>query len=60
MDAVLRFGRLESWEAEAKGLAVLWRLDVPFGKQQETLLEGLAGRTVHVRARKTVIKVLYD
>jgi hypothetical protein len=31
MGVVLLFGRVETWEAEVKGLAVLWRHDVPFG-----------------------------
>jgi len=53
--AVLQFGRVESWEAEMKGLAVLWRHDVPTGHKQEALVEGLAGLTVYVRARRTVM-----
>ena len=41
-----------------KGLAVVWRHDVPAGHKQETLVDGLAGRSVHVRALGTVMNVL--
>jgi len=55
MGDVLQFGRVESWEAEMKGLAVLWHHDVPAGHKQGALVEGLAGHTVYVRAPRTVM-----